>query len=189
MKISLKVIVLIVSMLSVGALFAQNCASESNNQIAAQKDSLKRTFEHLSIDGTGLGMRFLAESHIIKRGDSTRIKFVFDQNVKYIKIEGVGETNHTDIKNKVWIATLKPTKTKTYKIEYALDVAKMVPAGAMFSNMQGDNSAFVNRLTQRIIVLAPGKYDEVMTKKEKLKTSPEELKSYMDGVIRESLKD
>ena len=52
-----------------------------------------------------------AERRFIEKGDSVRIKFVFNNRiVQHISIMGV-ETQLTDIKNGVFVATVKPEKS------------------------------------------------------------------------------
>ena len=57
------------------------------------KDSLNNTFEHLSLDkpdGSKHRLRGSVEKHIIARGDTNRIKYVFEPGyLKDLVVEGV----------------------------------------------------------------------------------------------------
>jgi hypothetical protein len=65
--------------------------------------------------------RSALEHRMILKGKSSRIKFMFDkQKVSHIEVEGVGETTPEDIKNGVFVATLKPEKTTLYKVNVHL---------------------------------------------------------------------
>ena len=76
-------------------------------------------YEKLSLineDGTRQSGRNSVERSIIRKGESTRYKCIFEPNsIKRFIIEGVGETTDRDIRNGKWEVTLKPEKTTTYK--------------------------------------------------------------------------
>ena len=81
------------------------------------------------------------EHRVIARGDSTRIKFLFDnRRVRSIKVLGYGKTSKEDIRKGEYVVTVAPKNTKLIE-------------------------CYVNggtRAPQRIIVIEPEKYDEVM---------------------------
>ncbi len=60
------------------------------------------------------GQYFLkrVENDVIAKGDSTRIKYLLDpKQILRFEVEGYGEASPEDIKNGVWILTVKPEKT------------------------------------------------------------------------------
>ena len=109
-------------------------------------------FEQVLNDSASLNfLRGAVEHEVIMKGESTRVKFVFDnRRVLHIEIEGVGETSREDIKNGKYIATLKPEKTTLYRIN--------------IHTRHSDGTTKINyRLgNRRIIVVEPQNYDKVM---------------------------
>ena len=85
------------------------------------------------------------EHSVVARGDSTRIKFIFDsQQVKTIKVLGIGKASRNDIKRGEYVVTITPPKTKLFECYVTMKGGYRVDAH------------------QRIIVVEPDKYDEVM---------------------------
>ena len=81
------------------------------------------------------------EHRVIARGDSTRIKFLFNrQRVRSIKVLGYGKASKEDIKKGEYVVTVAPKKTKL--IECYINGGE--------------------RAHRRVIVIDPEKYDEVM---------------------------
>ncbi|MBO7213051.1 MAG: hypothetical protein J6U99_00640, partial [Rikenellaceae bacterium] len=81
------------------------------------------------------------EHQVIARGDSTRIKFLFNnRRVRSIKVLGYGKASKEDIKKGEYIVTVAPKKTKL--IECYINGGE--------------------RAHRRVIVIDPEKYDEVM---------------------------
>ncbi|MBR5000218.1 MAG: hypothetical protein IKY11_04730, partial [Rikenellaceae bacterium] len=91
----------------------------------SKRDSLSWTFEHLAL-GRGSFLRSKIESRVIKRGDSTRIKYVFDNKfINEIVVEGGYKTTFDDIRKGVFIAKVSPQKTKlVYAYAYDVDGGK-----------------------------------------------------------------
>lgn len=83
------------------------------------------------------------EHNVIARGDSTRIKILFNnRRVRSIKVLGYGKASKEDIKKGEYVVTVAPKKTKLIE-------------------------CYVNggeRAHRRVIVIDPEKYDEVMRK-------------------------
>ena len=78
---------------------------------------------------------------MIARGDSTRIKFLFDnRRVRSIKVLGYGKASRDDIRKGEYVFTVAPKKTKL--IECYINGGQ--------------------RAHRRVIVIDPEKYDEVM---------------------------
>ena len=84
------------------------------------------------------------EHAVIARGDSTRIKFVFDRKVTGIQVVGYGKASRDDIKKGEYVVTVTPKKTKL--IECWVNAGRRIPSH------------------YRVIVIEPEKYDEVMQK-------------------------
>ena len=81
------------------------------------------------------------EHRVIARGDSTRIKFLFNnRRVRSIKVLGYGKASKEDIKKGEYVVTVAPKKTKL--IECYINGGE--------------------RAHKRVIVIDPEKYDEVM---------------------------
>ena len=137
-------------------------------------------FEHLVLnDSASLKiktsfLRGAVEHEVIMKGESTRVKFVFDnRKVLHIEIEGVGETSPEDIKNGEYIATLKPEKTTLYKINIHT------------KKVDGTTKVNYGLGNRRIIVVEPQKYVKVMQdiwwlKNSKSAKASEKLGKYLD---------
>ena len=180
---------LLISMFNFGDSFAQTYIRNQGITEAPSTESILRTetnkFNYQTLNDSTSNkhsyLRSVIEHKVIKRGASTRIKFMFDnRKVTHIEIEGVGSTSLNDIKNGVYIATLTPEKTTLYRI-----------------NIHTKNSDGTTKVNQglgnrRIIVVEPKKYDRVMEKIWWLKDGPsyrknaEKLTKYLnelaDGV-------
>ncbi|MBO5710174.1 MAG: hypothetical protein J6R62_01430 [Rikenellaceae bacterium] len=95
-------------------------------------------------------MLFVPEHQVIARGNSTRVKFLFNsRDFERFEIENVGESSVEDIRKGEYIATLKPEKTTLFRCTY-------------YKVKNGYKTK--HRSNFRIIVIAPDKYDEVMKK-------------------------
>ena len=91
-------------------------------------------------------MLFVPEHQVIARGNSTRVKFLFNsRDFERFEIENVGESSVEDIRKGEYIATIKPEKTTLFRCTYYRYKTK-------------------HRSNFRIIVIDPDKYDEVMKK-------------------------
>ena len=81
------------------------------------------------------------EHRLIARGDSTRIKFLFNRvRVRSIKVLGYGKASRDDLRDGEYVVTVAPKKTKL--IECYINGGE--------------------RAHKRVIVIDPEKYDEVM---------------------------
>ena len=79
-------------------------------QAKRQCYTYQQLFDSLRLN-KGETLAGFAERRYIEKGDSVRIKFVFNNRiVQHISIMGV-ETQLTDIKNGVFVATVKPEKS------------------------------------------------------------------------------
>ena len=111
-------------------------------------------FERLKFDNSGKGGSYLSsalEHEVIKRGDSTRIKYVFDNRVlDRIEIEGVAQTTPKDIRNGEFIVTVKPDKTTLYRVNITIKH----PNGSLRETRGLDN--------RRVIVVEPKKFDKIL---------------------------
>ena len=102
----------------------------------------------------GKWMRTTLEHAVIARGNSSRIKFVFDnQVVKGIEVQDVEKASSKDIRKGEYIVTLTPEKTTLVK-------------SIVFTERDGKQRQIP--ANYRIIVVDPEKYDEVMKKIYKL---------------------
>ena len=120
------------------------------------KDSISRTFEHLSLNGKIARSR--VDKFIIAKGDSVRFKYVFiPEEVDRIEANNGVRATREDIKKGEWIVTFKPEKTQWCGIKTYT------------------NHGLIRDCGNRIIVVDPDKYEEVMERREKLK-EPERQK-------------
>lgn len=102
----------------------------------------------------GKWMRTTLEHAVIARGNSSRIKFVFDNKVvKGIEVQDVEKASSKDIRKGEYIVTLTPEKTTLVK-------------SIVFTERDGKQRQIP--ANYRIIVVDPEKYDEVMKKIYKL---------------------
>jgi hypothetical protein len=110
----------IASMMVIGAIAAS--AQDDKTKTAGQKyvESCARNFDNMSLvnpDGSISGGRAAIERPIIRPGESTRYKALFNSDhTSRIIIKGVAETTDADIRKGVWEVTLKPEKTTIYTI-------------------------------------------------------------------------
>ena len=101
------------------------------------------------------------EHRLIARGDSTRIKFLFNRvRVRSIKVLGYGKASRDDLRDGEYVVTVAPKKTKLIEC--------YINGGA--------------RAHQRIIVVDPEKYEEVMKEWHKCGYSPGYLEKLAGGV-------
>ncbi|MBO5710619.1 MAG: hypothetical protein J6R62_03765 [Rikenellaceae bacterium] len=102
------------------------------------------------------------EHAVIARGDSTRIKFLFDnQRVTGIQVLGYGRASRDDIKKGEYIVTVTPKKTKLIE--------------CWVNTRAGRRPAHY-----RIIVVEPKKYDEVMRKLHELRIQGRGYNQYIE---------
>ena len=135
----------------------------------AVQDSLANTFEHLALRGNS-DFRLKAERFIIAKGDSVRFKTVFlPINIEKIEAENGACTTREDLKKGVWIVTLKPEKTKWCSIKVY--------------NKNGS----ISEMGNRIIVVAPDKYEEIIARLKKLQGAKRD--KYIDSVAGGSFDD
>jgi hypothetical protein len=109
------------------------------------------------------------EHAVIARGDSTRIKFVFDNREVYgIQVLGYGKASRDDIKKGEYVVTVSPKKTKLIGCWVIKKGWRRIPAH------------------YRVIVVDPEKYDEVMQKLYTLRAQGRGYRQYLnelaDGV-------
>ncbi len=101
------------------------------------------------------------EHRLIARGDSTRIKFLFNRvRVRSIKVLGYGKASRDDLRDGEYVVTVAPKKTKLIEC--------YINGGS--------------RAHQRIIVVDPEKYEEVMREWHKCGYSPGYLEKLAGGV-------
>ena len=106
------------------------------------------------------------EHAVIARGDSTRIKFVFDsRKVRGIQVLGYGRASRDDIRKGEYIVTVNPKKTKL--IECWVNTRVRIPAH------------------YRVIVVKPEEYDEVMKKIYKLRKLGWDCNHYLNELAGE----
>lgn len=119
------------------------------------KDSLNNTFEHLSLDkpdGSKHRLRGSVEKHIIARGDTNRIKYVFEPGyLKDLVVEGVRDATPEELKKGECIFTVKPEKTKWIKIIQHCNDGSKYEGGYL------------------LYVVEPEKYESVMQRYKSLK--------------------
>lgn len=114
---------------------ATSIASSQTNEGAVNPDKTKteqtlsdadkaRALEFANLaavdeQGNPVKLKYMQEHIVIKRGDSTRVKWVFDpkQYLNFV-VQGVGQSTPEDIRNGVFMVTVKPEKTKEYKYSY-----------------------------------------------------------------------
>jgi hypothetical protein len=99
--------------------------------------------------GNPVKLKYMQEHIVIKRGDSTRVKWVFDpkQYLNFV-VQGVGQSTHEDIRKGVFMVTVKPEKTKEYKYSY--------------TDRSGRETGFHFRFV--VIVAEPEEYEAVKAK-------------------------
>lgn len=105
------------------------------------------------------------EHQVIANGDSTRIRYVFNnRKIDHIEVVGVKSTTREDIKRGIFEVTLKPEKTTLYKV-----------------NMRTNHSRLArNILGHRVIVIDPEKYDEVLKTVYILRNGNGDISRYLD---------
>ncbi|MBR4999349.1 MAG: hypothetical protein IKY11_00270 [Rikenellaceae bacterium] len=114
---------------------ATSIASSQTNEGAANPDKTKTEQSQTDVDkdralefanlaavddqGNPVKLKYMQEHIVITRGDSTRVKWVFDPN-HYLNfvVQGVGQSTPEDIRKGVFMVTVKPEKTKEYKYSY-----------------------------------------------------------------------
>ena len=118
------------------------------------RDSIKNTFEHLELQDKVYRARI--QSSIIRQGDSVQIKYVFKVGkVVRIAVEGGGTTTPKDIRNGVFVATIRPKKTMW--VDVLVDLRHDI-TGEIYTNETG----------WRVIVVEPEKYDSIKAIYDKL---------------------
>ncbi len=94
-----------------------NVHNPYKNGVPTTEEILKartRIFDNLTYSSQ---LSAFVEHDIIKKGDSTRIKYVFNNKiVQGIIIENVGRTTPADIRNGEFVVTVKPKKTTLYRV-------------------------------------------------------------------------
>ena len=109
-----------VALMVIGAISAS--AQNDKNKTAGQKyiEECARDFDNMSLvnpDGSKSAGRAGVERIIIRRGESTRYKKLFEAGKKTrIEIKGVKSATEEELRKGEFIATLKPEKTTTYEI-------------------------------------------------------------------------
>lgn len=109
-----------VALMVIGAISAS--AQDDKNKTAGQKyiEECARDFDNMSLvnpDGSKSAGRAGVERIIIRRGESTRYKKLFEAGKKTrIEIKGVKSATEEELRKGEFIATLKPEKTTTYEI-------------------------------------------------------------------------
>ena len=131
-------------------VYAPEKLSEHIAEISGVKEEILDTKARLQLEtekfdrekwAPDVNLLTVIEHRVIARGDSTRIKFLFDnRRVRSIKVLGYGKASKEDIKKGEYVVTVAPKKTKL--IECYINGGE--------------------RAHKRVIVIDPEKYDEVM---------------------------
>ena len=140
----------------------------------SKRDSIASTFEHLELNGKPFRSRI--ERIIIPRGDSTRIKFVFDNTFIRVAVEGGGETTPEDIKKGSFMAVIRPQKTTWVKF-------------VTEQKYPGIEKIMVREHGYRVIVVDPEKYDSIMVEYNKLEDYSKERSAFLDTLSGGSWND
>ena len=128
-------------------------------------DSIASTFEHLELNGKPFRSRL--ERIIIPRGDSTRIKFVFNNTFIRVAVEGGGETTPEDIRKGSFMAVIRPQKTTWVKF-------------VTEQKYPGIERIMVREHGYRVIVVEPEKYDSIMGEYNKFEDYSKEQSDFLD---------
>ena len=131
----------------------------------SERDAIASTFEHLELNGKPFRSRL--ERIIIPRGDSTRIKFVFNNTFIRVAVEGGGETTPEDIRKGSFMAVIRPQKTTWVKF-------------VTEQKYQGIERIMVREHGYRVIVVDPEKYDSIMVEYNKFEDSSKERSAFLD---------
>ena len=131
----------------------------------SERDAIASTFEHLELNGKPFRSRI--ERIIIPRGDSTRIKCVFDRTIIRIAVEGGGETTPEDIKKGSFMAVIRPQKTTWVKF-------------VTEEKYQGIERIMVREHGYRVIVVDPEKYDSIMVEHNKVEGNSQKRSDFLD---------
>ncbi len=126
----------------IGIIAGQISVLPSVTDIKAELKKSTEWFDNQKWDPE-VNLSTAVEHNVIARGDSTRIKFLFDnRRVRSIKVSGYGKASKEDLEKGEYVVTVAPKKTKLIE-------------------------CYVNRNEgrhKRIIVIEPEKYEEVMRK-------------------------
>ena len=126
----------------IGIIAGKNHVLPSVTDIKAELKKSTEWFDNLKW-APDVNLSTAVEHNVIARGDSTRIKFLFDnRRVWSIKVLGYGKASRDDLSKGEYVVTVAPKKTKLIE-------------------------CYVNRNERRhkrIIVIEPEKYEEVMRK-------------------------
>ena len=110
---------IVVALMFIGATTFVSAQTDKKTLTQKHIEECARDFDNMSLvnpDGSMSAGRAGAERAIIRKGESTRYKHIFEpDHIKRFIIEGVGETTDKDIRNGKFEVTLKPEKTTTYK--------------------------------------------------------------------------
>jgi hypothetical protein len=149
------------------AIFSkQNMTAEERMQ-----DSINNTFEHLAISNRGT-FRGKVERVIIPKGDSTRVKYVWNPRFHEIIIDGVRPTPEESKKGEL-IVTIWPEKTRWVKVVIASQY----------------NSDPVD-IGHRVIVVPRDKYKAIIERESKLaKSDYSKLSKFLDSLAGGTYKD
>ena len=131
----------------------------------SKRDSIASTFEHLELNGKPFRSRI--ERIIIPRGDSTRIKFVFNNTFIRVAVEGGGETTPEDIRKGSFMAVIRPQKTTWVKF-------------VTEQKYPGIERIMVREHGYRVIVVEPEKYDSIMVENNKFEDYSKERSDFLD---------
>ena len=145
----------------------------------SERDSINGTFEHLKLEGKTYRGRI--ERIIIPRGDSTRIKYVFDNTyVIRIAVEGGGETTPLDIRKGIFVTSVSPEKTKMVNV--------LLSRTILAERIGGQDMVVDKKLQFRVIVVEPEKYDSIMDEYNKIKDSKKRT-AFLDKLAGGSWQD
>ena len=126
----------------IGIIAGKNHVLPSVTDIKAELKKSTEWFDNQKWD-PDVNLSTAVEHKVIARGDSTRIKFLFDnRRVRSIKVSGYGKASKEDLEKGEYVVTVAPKKTTLIE-------------------------CYVNRNEgrhKRIIVIEPEKYEEVMRK-------------------------
>ncbi len=133
-------------------------------EIPDTKNILKEETEYFeNVKNDVSELRMVREHYVIAKGDSTRVKFLFNKDkIKHIKFNGLGSTTDADIQKGEFVVTVSPNKSTRYGGVMTRKDGHKVPMGF------------------RIVVVDPDKYDEVLKQAYKLKGIRSQLDRYLN---------
>ena len=138
------------------------------------KETEGETFETFKLI-QGNTFRGKVDRLIIPQGDSARIRYVFNDRVIHIAVEGGGTTTPKDIRNRAFVTKVSPSKTKWVKVVF--DIKDM-----------RTGEPYKQEIGWRIIVVPPEKYDSIKAIYDKLPAG-KERNDFADALSGGTLRD